>query len=220
MMKVAIRSFLLAAFCALLISMAAAQAVPHFSPFTADMQMTSTSPQGGPRDATGKIYVGSGHMRMNISNQGHDIAMITDFASKTTDVLMVQQKMYMEHKAGQMQGRGPGGNFSQDLHPYDPDNPCANQPDITCKKVGVETVSGRTCDNWEITDKKGKVNNVWVDQTLHFPIKATTPDATILLSNVKEGEPEASEFQIPEDYRKMDMSGMMPPGAAGPSPHN
>ncbi len=118
--------------------------------------MSSTSPQGGPRDATGKIYVGSGHMRMNISNQGHDIAMITDFGSKTVDVLMVPQKMYIEHKAGQAQGRGPGSNFSQDLHPYDPENPCANQPDITCKKIGVETVNGRTCDHWEITDKRGR----------------------------------------------------------------
>ena len=158
-------------------------------------------------------------MRMNLSNEGpHEMAMITDFASKTVDVLMVQQKMYIEHKAGQMQGRGPG-NLSQDLHPYDPENPCANQPDITCKKIGVETVSGRTCDHWEITDKKGKINNVWVDQKLHFPIKATTPDTSILLSNVREGEPDATQFQIPADYRKMDMGGMMPPGMAGP-PHN
>ena len=30
----------------------------------------------------------------------------------------------------------------------------------------------------------------------------------------REGEPEASLFQIPADYRKMDMGGMMPPGMA------
>ncbi len=120
-------------------------------------------------------------------------------------MLMVEQKMYIEHKAGQMQGRGPGSNFTQELHPYDPENPCANQPDITCKKIGVETVSGRTCDHWEITDKKGQVSNLWVDQKLHFPIKATTSDSSILLSNMKEGEPEASLFQVPSDYRKMDM---------------
>lgn len=219
-MKLASRSLLFLFLCLVLIQLAIAQAVPHFSPFTADMTLTSTSPQGGPRDATGKIYVGSGHMRMNLSNEGHDIAMITDFATKTVDVLMVQQKIYLEQKAGQTQGRGPGANFSQDLHPYDPENPCAHQPDITCKKIGVETVSGRTCDHWEITDKKGKINNLWVDQELHFPIKATTPDTTILLSNVREGEPEASQFQIPADYRKMDISGMMPPGMAGPPPHN
>jgi hypothetical protein len=212
------RTLVVAVACLLLGVLAVAQA-PHFTPFTADMAMSSTRPQMASSDATGKIYVGNGHMRMNISNQGHDIAMITDFATKTVEVLMVQQKMYLEHKAGQMQGRGPGGNFSQDLHPYDPDNPCANESDTTCKKIGVETVSGRTCDHWEITDKKGRINNLWVDQTLHFPIKATTPDTTILLSNVIEGEPEASQFQIPADYRKMDMGGMMPPGMAGP-PHN
>ena len=216
-MKIVFRNLLLVCACALLVQLAAAQ-VPQLSPFSADMQMTSTSPQGGPRDGTGKIYVGSGHMRMNMSNQGHEMAMITDFAAKTVDMLMVQQKMYLELKTDQTPGRGPSANFSQDLHPYDPDNPCANQPDLTCEKIGVETVSGRTCEHWEITDKKGKVNNVWVDQKLHFPIKATTPDTTILLSNIQEGEPEASLFQVPSDYRKMDMGGMMPPGMAGP-PH-
>ncbi len=70
------------------------------------------------------------------------------------------------------------GNFTQDLHPYDPENPCATQPDVTCKKIGVETVSGRTCDHWEMTDKQGKVANVWVDQKLHFPIKMVSQDST------------------------------------------
>jgi Domain of unknown function (DUF4412) len=218
-MKVAIRNFLFMLAGALLVQVAAAQVVPHFSPFSADMQMTSTRPQAGMQDSTGKIYVGNGHMRLDMSSQGHDMAMITDFATKTTDMLMVQQKMYIEHNAGQMAGRGPGGNATRDMRPYDPEDPCANQPDITCKKIGVETVSGRTCDHWEITDKKEKVSNVWVDQKLHFPIKTTTPDSTILLSNINEGEPEASLFQVPSDFRKMDMGGMMPPGMGGP-PHN
>ena len=218
-MKFAIRNRSFAFAGLLLVQLTAAQAVPHFSPFTADLQMSTTHPGIGPSDATGKMFVGRGHMRLNLSNQGHDVAMITDFATKTTDMLMVEQKVYIEHKPGQTQGRGPGSNFTEDLHPYDPENPCANQPDVTCKKIGVETVSGRTCDHWEITDKKGKVSNIWVDQQLDFPIKVTTTDSSLLLTNIKEGEPDASQFQVPSDYRKVEMGGMMPQGMSRP-PNN
>ena len=195
----------------LLIQLASAQ-VRHLTPFTADMQMTST--RGG-HDMDGKMFVGSGHMRMNMASAGHETAIITDFATKTVDILLVQQQMYMEHKAGEMAGRGPG-SMTQDLKPYDPQNPCANQSDLTCKKIGVEEVSGRTCDHWEITHKDGTVSNVWIDQKLHFPIKTVTQDSTWLLTNISEGEPDASLFQIPAGFKKMDMGGMMPPGMGRP----
>ena len=87
---------------------------------------------------------------------------------------------------------------------------------MTCKKIGVEEVSGRTCDHWEMTDKQGKVANIWIDQKLHFPIKTVSAGLDMLLTNIKEGEPDASLFQIPAGFHKMDMGGMMPPGAGGP----
>jgi hypothetical protein len=187
----------------------AAAQVPQLSPFSADMQMTSTRGPQGAQEMTGKIFVGSGHMRLNMDTSGRQLAILTDFATQTVDILMVQQQMYMEHKAGEAGGRGPG-SMTHDLHSYDPENPCANQPDIACKKIGVETVSGRTCDHWEITDKNGKVTNVWVDEKMHFPVKVTSPDTTILLTNIVEGEPDASLFKIPAGYTKIDVGKMMP----------
>ena len=150
---------------------------------------------------------------MNLENGGHQTAMITDLATKTTDILLVEQQMYIEHKAGQLPARGPGSG-AQELKPYDAQNPCANQPDVTCKKIGVEEVSGRTCDHWQITDKQDRVTDLWIDQKLSFPVKVTTKDSMMLLTNVKEGQPEASLFEIPAGYHKLDMSGMLPPGAA------
>jgi Domain of unknown function (DUF4412) len=198
--------------------LAAAQ-VPKMSPFSADMEMSSTRANYGSRDTTGKIYIGSGHMRLNMdASGGHQTAILTDFTTQTVDILMVQQQMYMEHKTGQPGGRGPG-NMTRDLHSYDPNNPCANQPDLTCKKIGVEEVNGRTCDHWKFTHRNGEVADVWIDQKLHFPIKLVSPDSTMLLTNISEGEPDASLFVIPDGYRKMDMSGMggtMPPDRSGP----
>jgi hypothetical protein len=177
------------------IQLALAQ-VPHLTPFSADIQMTSTRADRGAPDMAGQMFVGSGHMRMNMASAGRESAIITDFATKTTDILMLQQQMYVEHKAGDMSGRGPG-NMTQDLKPYDPENPCANQSELTCKKIGVEEVSGRTCDHWEITHKDGTVSNVWIDQKLHFPIKTVSQNSTLLLTNIKEGEPRRQPLPDP-----------------------
>ncbi|MGA9564663.1 MAG: DUF4412 domain-containing protein [Candidatus Korobacteraceae bacterium] len=206
-----------ALFISLLLLQIAVAQVPQISPFSADMQITSTSDRA-PHDVTGQVYVGSGHIRMNMDSAGHATAMITDLATQTTDILLVEQKMYIEQKAGKMPGRN-AGNVTQDLKSYDPQNPCANQPDLTCKKIGVEDVSGRTCDHWQITDKQARVTDLWIDQKLHFPVKVVSKDATMLLTNIKEGQPDASLFQVPAGYHKLDMGGMVPPGAGGP-PHN
>lgn len=216
-MRLAVRALILATVCVLLASLAAAQ-VPQFSPFSADMQITS-SIEGGPHDMTGKIFVGNGHMRLEMAAGGHESATITDFATRTIDMLLIEQKMYIEHTASQMARRGGGAKLSDGLKPYDPEHPCANQPDVTCKKIGVETVSGRTCDHWEVTDKNGKVTNVWIDQKLHFPIKLASEDSTILLSNIKEGEPNASLFRVPSDFQKMDV-GDKTPRPVGRPPKN
>jgi hypothetical protein len=213
--KALLRTLLPAVAVLLLPQLAPAQ-LPHLTPFSADLEISSTGADSGQRDMQGKINVASGHMRMTIDNpNGRQTAIITDFATKTVDVLLVQQQMYIEQKAGDMPGRALGGP-TQDLKPYDPDNPCATQPDLTCKKIGVEDLNGRTCDHWEITDKEGRVTNLWIDQKLHFPIKTVSKNSTMLLSNIKEGEPDAALFQVPADFHKMDLHGMMPPSGGGP----
>lgn len=162
------------------------------------------------------MYFTSGHMRMDMQGSSRGAAiMITNTATQTTDMLMPQQHMYMEFKADQTAMRRPG--MMPSIKPLsDPGNPCAGDSGATCKKVGVEEVNGRTCDHWQVTHKDGSVSNVWVDQKLHFPIKSVSPDSTWELTNIKEGEPDASLFEIPSGYRKMDVNGMMqgmqPPG--------
>ena len=75
-------------------------------------------------------------------------------------------------------------------------------------------MSGRPCDHWEVTDKDGKVTNVWIDQILHFPIKLASQGSTILLSNITEGEPNANLFRVPSDFQRMDTRGK----TASPTP--
>jgi hypothetical protein len=169
------------------------------------MQMTSTRGQAG--DMNGKMYVSQGALRMEMQGEGpRQSIIITHCATQTTDILMPQQQMYMEFKAGQnMMHRGPN---TSDMKPFDPKNPCSAAEGTTCKNLGTETVNGRTCDHWQITRKDGSVSDVWIDERLNFPIKAVSPDSTWQLSNIKEGEPAASLFEIPAGYRKMEMPNM------------
>jgi hypothetical protein len=186
-----------------------AQAPPQLNPFAADMSYSGVAKGDRPaRDMDGKIYFGHDRMRMEVQGgpRGQSV-ILTDFKAQITDILLPQQQVYIEHKMGEMAARRPG--MMPNLKPFrDPNNPCAGDEGTTCKNLGVEDVNGRPSDHWQITDKNGKVTNAWVDQKLHFPIKTVNEDGTWELSNIKEGEPEASLFQLPAGYRKIDPSMM------------
>lgn len=193
----------------LLAVIAAAQMPPNLTPFTADMQYTAARAGSRMEGMSGKIYMAPPHMRMDMEGGRRGGAiMITNMATQTSDMLMPQQHMYMEFKADQARMHRPG--MAPSIKPFkDPSNPCAYDEGATCKNLGVESVNGRSADHWQITDKDGKVANVWIDQKIHFPIKTVTEDGSWQLTNIKEGEPSASLFEIPSDYHKMDMGSMM-----------
>ena len=94
----------LIAIALLLLSASAHAQLPQIMPFTADLQISTTNPQANFQDITGKVYAGNGHVRMNMESGGHATALITDFATKTTDVLLIDQKMYLEHKVDALRG--------------------------------------------------------------------------------------------------------------------
>lgn len=171
------------------------------------MQFTSSQANAMNRDMAGKMYVDQQAMRMDMTGQGPGaVNIITTFATRTVDIIMPQQHMYMEHRAGEnAMRRGPD---TADVHPYDPKNPCASEPGTTCKDMGTETVNGRTTEHWQVTHKDGNVSDVWIDNSLHFPIKTVSGGTTWQLTNIKEGPQEASLFQVPAGYRRMDITGM------------
>lgn len=183
------------------------QAFAQFpTPFTADMSFKTKTGE----TINGKYYVANQKMRMDMNAHGHDMSTITDASTRTTYMLMHERKMYMEMHAGQqnMMQRGPK---MPDLKSFDPNNPCANDPDTTCQNAGSETVNGRSTDKWIFKNKKnGEVTTDWIDKKLHFPVKMVTSDGTEMnLSNIQEGAPPASTFEIPAGYQKFDMGAMM-----------
>ena len=177
--------------------------------FSADMVMTPG--KAGGMATNGKFFFGGTKMRMEMNGGGQQMIMITDLDRKVVDQLMPQQQMYMEHAMGQpMGGRGPA---MPEIKAYDPNNPCSNDPDVTCRKVGTEMMNGRMCDKWEFTAKPGthgSTRTLWIDHSTRIPIKTAMPDGmTMEFKNIKEGAQSASLFQVPPGYQKMDLGNMM-----------
>jgi outer membrane lipoprotein-sorting protein len=195
---------------AILIACAFAQA-PGLPQFSADMTMTS---QRQPEPMKGKIFFDKGNMRMDMNTQRGEMSLIRDNNAKTNYMLMHERKMYIETKDGaRPMGRGPK---PPDVKAYDPNNPCAGEEGVTCKKVGEETINGRDCDKWEFTSTDASKNRtVWVDKKIHIPIKTVSAESTTEFSNIQEGPQDKSHFEVPSDYQKFDPSQMMG-GGRGP----
>lgn len=175
-----------------------AQVPPQFS---ADMKISSKG-MGG----TGKLYVGGQKVRMDMSVQGAQTTVITRNDRKVVYMLM-PNKTYMEMST-EMKGAQKGG---PEWRMYDPANPCADTPGMSCTKAGTGIVSGRLCNKWLFTEKQsGSRMTVWIDQKTAIPVKSEMSDGSSMeLLNIKEGSPSPSLFEVPAGYQKFDMNNMM-----------
>ena len=185
-------------------------------PFSADMSTTSAN---GNVNMKGKVFMSLPKMRMDMSDTGQHqsgpfggkMSMIVDGDSKMAYMLMPEAQMYMEFPAD---AKSPMMQRMPNLKDLNSD-PCAGRQDVSCKKLGTETVNGRSCDKWEATDKTGKKETFWIDQKLHFPIKSQTAGGmTTEFTNIKEGAQDPALFKVPAGYRKFDASAM-----GGQRPH-
>jgi outer membrane lipoprotein-sorting protein len=193
----------------MLLAMPALAQMPQ--PFSADMSQTSAN---GNVNMKGKVFISIPKFRMDMTDSGQrqpgpfggKTSMIVDGDSKMAYMLMPEQQMYMEFPTD---ANSPFAQRAPKWQDFKGD-PCTfgNRQDATCKKVGTETINGRSCDKWEVTDKSGHKETLWIDQKLHFPIKSTDGQMTTEFTNIKEGAQDASLFKVPAGYHKIDVGSM------------
>ena len=168
--------------------------------FSADVK---TSMAEGPSSA-GKIYVGPGKLRMEMTSGGQQSVTIFDSQAQTGWVLMPQQKMYMELKQqnelAQLAKQAPSGN------------PCDNIPGSTCRQAGEENVNGRNTVKWEIAMNQGGRQSTitqWFDPSIGFVVRQQTSDGMAFdVTNIQPGSQPASLFELPPDYKKLSVPGV------------
>jgi outer membrane lipoprotein-sorting protein len=186
-------------------------------PFSADFSTTSSN---GNANVKGKFYFSVPKMRMDMTDTGQHqnagpfggkMSMIVDGSNKIAYMLMTEQQMYMEFPLDQ---NSPFTQRMPKIQTFAGD-PCSMTEGATCKKLGTETINGRTCDKWEMTPKNGEKETLWIDQKLHFPIKTVSEKGmTSEFTNIKEGEQDAALFKVPPGFHKFDASMM-----GGQRPH-
>ncbi len=136
--------------------------------FSADT--VQTGPQG--QSVTGKRYVGEGKVRTDAAHGGQTMVQIVDSAQGVSYVIFPDQKSYTEFRTAPAAPKaGPGAN------------PCAGMQDVTCRKVGSETMSGRAATKWEMTGgaaAQGKTITWWIDDERGVPLRMQYSDGSAL----------------------------------------
>lgn len=195
--------------CVLSVTLAASLAFAQ-AEFSADIVDLHKS--GAPTLA--KIYFAKDKMRIEAQKSGAQSgAIVVNFATQTSTILMDQQHMYMEI-ASKTQGQemGYGASF---FRTGDVENACGDWQKTTqtqggtCRKVGNDLVSGRNTVKYETTSASGELGHFWLDPALRFPVKWQGKSSEGELRNIHEGAQPASLFEVPTGYTKMDMGGMM-----------
>ena len=161
-----------------------------------------------------KIYFAKDKMRIESQTGGPRSggAIIMNFATQTSIVLMAQQHMYMEMPAqAQSQRMGYASAFFQ---AGDVENACGDWQKMghqgaSCHKVGNETINGRDTVKYETTNASGDVSHFWLDPKLRFPVKWQGKNNDGELRNIQEGTQTANLFEAPAGFTKMNMPGGM-----------
>ncbi len=108
--------------------------------FSADM--VRRAPDG--QVTAGKMFVGEGRTRMEMSQKGQEVVRISDYKRQMEWILFPGEQSYLERGAppGQAGSAAPGAAPAP-AAPSAETDPCTGLPGMTCRRVGVEDVNGR-----------------------------------------------------------------------------
>lgn len=175
--------------------------------FSANMVRTMTNKK--PMES--KIYVGKEQVREEMGSGEKQRIRIVSAGKDKMWLLNPARKEYIEATGpAQMKGVPQGRTPSRPPLPGEPGSPCSQQGrGLVCKNLGAEKVNGRTTEKWEFVMSRKKQSwrtLVWVDRTLGVPVREEVPGKFLQeLRDIRVGPQPASLFQVPEDYRKIEM---------------
>lgn len=130
--------------------------------FAADV--ISRTPDG--QSSVGKMYVGDGRMRMEMSQQGREIVRISDQNRQVEWILFPDQQVYLERTAPADAPAAPAASGEV--------NPCVGMSGLECRRVGEEVVGGRPAVKWEMTmthEGQTLTGTQWIDVARGMPLK-------------------------------------------------
>ena len=159
-----------------------------------------------------KIFVEGSKVRMEPQGKGNkdNQIMIWDTAGQNSYVLVPARHGYMEIGSSMLQ------RAINLWRPADVEDACPDwlkvsqhlgpgEKSATCRKVGDDTVNGRSAVKYEGSSGDGKKGEVWIDVKVRFLLKVVSPDGGGMeLRNIQEGPSDPSLFEVPSGYKKFD----------------
>ncbi len=155
-----------------------------------------------------KLSIGSGKLRIEPQGAVLDSPIVVvDINGGTSYMLMPSQKTFIEVKGVQADTihRMPF------LSPVDPQHPCNallgagthGDAKLSCRDGGRSEVNGRAARKWVAVLSGGKEGYVWIDAKLSIITRMESPDGTLELQDIREGQQAPSLFEIPQDYSRV-----------------
>lgn len=141
-----------------------------------NVQFSGLAVQSGPdgKNREAQLYVGDNQVRLEHSRNGQPTVEIYDMKHQRMLLLVPEQKVYMQRDFTM----GAAGNPI--TSPTD-SNPCASMSDAQCKKVGTDTLYGRSVSQWEMSverDDKTLNSLHWMDDERHMSLRDVWPDGS------------------------------------------
>lgn len=153
--------------------------------------------------ASTKVFVSGDKIRFEASGQKSASYSIINLAQRTSAMVLPDSKSYVVSPAGHVSASYPL------FHIDDPENACTAWEKViekpeSCKKIGEDTVNGRSAIKYSGATENGDTGTAWVDRKLHFVIKWDGQKSAAELQKIEEGQQAASLFEIPRDFQKLD----------------
>jgi hypothetical protein len=177
--------------------------------FSATMVMTN--PKNPSQQKTAEFHADKGKSRTTSSipkkrakkqGMGKVQVSITNPYQGAMWMVFPDVKKYMEQKGE------PISDLPPPPMPDDKEHACNSAKEVTCKKLGDETIGGRKVEKWEIVaeGKDGEISSTsWYDLELGIPIRELVPGKMMReMTNIKVGPQDDSLFMVPEGFEKVE----------------
>jgi hypothetical protein len=156
--------------------------------------------------STSKMYVSGLKMRVDMSAGDQKSSMLADLSQGGKSYLVGHtDKSYIEFDS-QKKDRRKTLDIARFLRGGDL---CAlmaeENPKASCRKLGSKVIDGRSCDEYEGLDERGRKQTMCLDARVHFPLRTVTDSTVTEMKNIVEGSQPASLFVLPAGYAKKEL---------------
>ncbi len=131
------------------------------------VQFSATAVMSSPdrADITSKIYFSPGKIRKEFFYYGEPVVQILNSKAQVSLMCFSEQKLCYGNTLLETIDVG----ISEAKK-----NPCSSLKNITCKRLGVETLNKREAVKWKLSrtqDEKTYVSYIWIDAEINIPVK-------------------------------------------------